>query len=673
LARGNKVYNNQSGIRGSQNVAIFGNTVHGHKSSIFSHGIFLSGTFGIAEVARNVVFDNRDGIVVNGTPVIRENRVYGQTSWGINAANSEVRSNVVYNNPTGVLLGASQALVSNNLVYNNVNTGFLVAAGGPDLINNTVYQTSGNAIRIEASGGVSASGVILRNNLLWAQNSTGISITNDSQSGFVSDYNLIHPSGTGIVGQWLGVNYSALNGWQIATARDTNSLSNDPLFVDSNGADNILGYVAGGTDGSDDDFHLQSAFGSLHGGSLAPVRSGVTGLPVFPVGVLTNDPGFSPGIDRGSTADAFANEPPPNGGYINIGYDGNTSQASLSPAAYLLMFDPNGGEIISQGSTFPIRWRANGFAGNVTLEYSSSGPAGPFQILAANEPNDGAYDWLVNAGTFVPSANYALRILSVDQPSIADVSDADFQVTTPNTTYYVNDSSTTGDEYTTAIGDVANTGQSPASPLNSIQAVLNTYDLGPGDVIYVDTGTYSVTTNIVIAAADSGVRIQGPVQGTNQAALNRGSTATGSYLFHLQNATAVTLDSLEIFGANQAVLVDLSSHDFLISNSIVRNNFLRGIHVEVGALRATIANNEVLASATAFEYAIEVEGDDALVRDNIVRNNSGATGIYVSDLAANVVVRGNNVFGNTLGIYAVQPSLTQGRVLIEQNLSHDNP
>ena len=50
--------------------------------------------------------------------------------------------------------------------------------------------------------------------------------------------------------------------------------------VDADGADNVLGYQNATNDGRDDDFHLRSAAGSLHGGSLAPVRDGVSGLPV---------------------------------------------------------------------------------------------------------------------------------------------------------------------------------------------------------------------------------------------------------------------------------------------------------------------------------------------------------------------------------------------------------
>ena len=87
------------------------------------------------------------------------------------------------------------------------------------------------------------------------------------------------------------------------------------------------------------------------------MRSGTTGLPVFPVGTLISDALFSPAIDRGAASDSFANEPAPNGGFINIGHDGNTAQASRSPASFILAMAPNGGEIVAQGSTYPVRWR----------------------------------------------------------------------------------------------------------------------------------------------------------------------------------------------------------------------------------------------------------------------------------------------------------------------------
>jgi parallel beta-helix repeat protein len=667
LGRGNQIANNTvSGIVANQRVQVVGNVVHGHRGSISGTGISLAGTAGVAEAARNVVFDNWNGIVTtSGSAGVLENRVYGNLNLGIHAANSDVSSNVIYNNPTGLLLTASQGLVSNNLVY-NASTGVRVAGGGPDLVNNTVYQDSGNAVRVE--GG--ASSVVLRNNIVWTVGGTAISIANDSQSGLASDYNLLYATGSGVVGNWLGAVQPSLQQWQIATGRDINSLSNDPLFVDIDGADNVLGYVLGGTSGSDDDFHLQSPFGSRHGGSLAPVVNAVTGLPVLPAGTLTNDAALSPAIDRGAPTDTFAAEPSPNGGYVNLGAHGNTAQASLSPAQLLLLEDPNGGEIVAQGSTFPIRWRANGFVGNVTLEVSSTGHAGTYQALAGNEANDGSYDWFVDAGTYPASTNYSLRIRSIDQPAVVDISDAPFEVAAPTNAFYVNDGSTAGDEYSTAAGNSANTGLSPASPLASIQAVLNAYDLGPGDVIYVDTGTYAITTNIAIGAGDSGVRIQGPVQPGSQATLNRGSTASGNYVFSLSDATDVTLDSLEIIGGNRGVFANLASHDLTVTNSIVRNHAGYGIHIATSALRAEIAQNEIYSNNLA---GIFVEGDDAEIHNNVIRNNSfsSARGIEITTNAANTRIRENTIHNNVIGILASQASAPSG-LLIHDNLIHGN-
>ncbi len=671
LGRGNKVHDNsQSGIfANAQNstAIVVGNTVNSHRASLFGTGIQAGNG---VEIARNAIYDNWTGISTSGSSPIRENRVYGNVGTGINANNNPLTSNVIYNNSVGIVATASQALFSHNLIYANTTTGVKISQGGPDLVNNTIYQSAGNAVRME--GG--AANVILRNNIVWATGGTGVSISNDSQTGFVSDYNLLYATGTGIVGSWLGANQGTLQQWQNATSRDVNSLANDPLFVDIDGADNVLGYVANVSHGNDDDFHLQSPFGSLHGGSLAPVLSATSGLPVFPLGALTNDASLSSAMDRGAPTDSFANEPTPNGGFINIGHDGNTPQASLSPAQLLLMFDPNGGEVIAQGSTFPIRWRANGFAGNVLLAVSSAGAAGPFQVLANNEPNDGVYNWLVDAGSFPASTNYFLRISSIDQPAVADVSDAAFEVAAPTNTYYVNiagDVDFTDNEYTTAAGSTSNTGLGPTSPLASIQAVLNTYDLEPGDVIYVDTGSYAVTTNIVIGAGDSGVRIQGPVSSGHRASLNRGSTASGSYVFSLSDATDVTLDALEIFGGNEGVFVNLASHDLTITNSIVRNNAAYGIHVTSTANRAEIADSQIYSNNSG---GIFVEGDDAIVRNNIIRNNSFSVsrGIEVASTAANTLIRQNDIFSNVIGILTTQPATPSSGLRIEGNSVHGN-
>ena len=46
--------------------------------------------------------------------------------------------------------------------------------------------------------------------------------------------------------------------------------------------------------------------------------------------------------------------------------------------------------------------------------------------------------------------------------------------------------------------------------MNSIQLVLNTYDLQPGDVIYVDSGSYVLTATSSLARPTRACGFKGP-------------------------------------------------------------------------------------------------------------------------------------------------------------------
>jgi len=50
------------------------------------------------------------------------------------------------------------------------------------------------------------------------------------------------------------------------------------------------------------------------------------------------------------------NEPVPNGGFINLGAYGDTAQASKSPARYLFLIQPDGGNFWPASQTFSILW-----------------------------------------------------------------------------------------------------------------------------------------------------------------------------------------------------------------------------------------------------------------------------------------------------------------------------
>jgi len=68
--------------------------------------------------------------------------------------------------------------------------------------------------------------------------------------------------------------------------------------------------------------------------------------------------------------------------------------------------------------------------------------------------------------------------------------------------YYVDDGITNGNVYTTAAGNDANPGTTPATPKRTITNLLETITLSAGDIVYIDTGVYS---NYTVTITNSGV------------------------------------------------------------------------------------------------------------------------------------------------------------------------
>ena len=105
-----------------------------------------------------------------------------------------------------------------------------------------------------------------------------------------------------------------------------------------------------------------------------------------------------------------------------------------------------------------------------------------------------------------------------------------FLLANGGTSFYIDDgTSLTGDQYTTAVGNDANSGKSPDQPMASLAALLRAYPIGPGDTIYVDTGNYVATSDAVLPAGDGGTAadpalIIGPTNG-GTVVINRDNTS----------------------------------------------------------------------------------------------------------------------------------------------------
>ena len=86
-------------------------------------------------------------------------------------------------------------------------------------------------------------------------------------------------------------------------------------------------------------------------------------------------------------------------------------------------------------------------------------------------------------------------------------------------------------DWTTAPGDDNNDGLTLATPMASLSALFQRYQFHQGDVIKVDDGTYNLSSNILLAAAESGITIEGfndPANPAGKALLNRGNTEAGT-------------------------------------------------------------------------------------------------------------------------------------------------
>ena len=168
--------------------------------------------------------------------------MYGQIGVGIWMDNSTVQQNVVYSNAIGIRVGdqgySPGGKIANNVIYANSQQGVLVGGGSPQIVNNTIYQPLGDAIRVQ-EGTV---GLDVRDNILWVQAGYDLFIDPSSQVGFKSDYNILYTTAAGRIGSWQGTDRATLTAWRNASFTDENSLAVDPLFVDPAGPDHLLGF-----------------------------------------------------------------------------------------------------------------------------------------------------------------------------------------------------------------------------------------------------------------------------------------------------------------------------------------------------------------------------------------------------------------------------------------------
>ncbi|MDD2238153.1 MAG: hypothetical protein PHG65_13185, partial [Kiritimatiellae bacterium] len=126
----------------------------------------------------------------------------------------------------------------------------------------------------------------------------------------------------------------------------------------------------------------------------------------------------------------------------------------------------------------------------------------------------GYFQWNTTSFRSTPLGYW--RIVSEMNSNVTAVNEQPFAVRNTPLEFFVNDSQTTGDVYTAVAGSVLADGLTTNTPKADVQAILDTYDLEPGDFIYVDTGSYTNQRVVTVDRFDAGL-------GTNRVMI-QGST-----------------------------------------------------------------------------------------------------------------------------------------------------
>lgn len=143
--------------------------------------------------------------------------------------------------------------------------------------------------------------------------------------------------------------------------------------------------------------------------------------------------------------------------------------------------------------------------------------------------------------------------------------------------YYINDNSTTGDIFCTAIGNNANDGLSPATPKASLENLLSTYGpsgnstLTSGDIIYYDHGVYTTDHDLTLNV--DGITIQGA--GFGNTIIDNLFASADANMYMTITADNITISDLfltEFNNSGGATVLHFSGAQNIVVNNVMANN-----------------------------------------------------------------------------------------------------
>ena len=178
----------------------------------------------------------------------------------------------------------------------------------------------------------------------------------------------------------------------------------------------------------------------------------------------------------------------------------NLNLALLSTSS-ITVTSPNGGENWIEGSAHNITWTSTGVTGNVNIELNRTYPGGAWESIVANTTNDGTHPWTVT----IPGTTTArVRVTSVNNGTVSDVSDANFTITALSITV----TSPNGGE-TWIVGDINNITWTSTGLTENVRIEINrTYPSASWTDIVASTANDGVHAWTVLSPTSTTTRIR---------------------------------------------------------------------------------------------------------------------------------------------------------------------
>lgn len=206
--------------------------------------------------------------------------------------------------------------------------------------------------------------------------------------------------------------------------------------------------------------------------------------------------------------------------------------------------------------------------------------------------------------------------------------------------YYVNDGSTTGDVYCSAIGNIGANGTSPSSPARTIQQIINTYTLGPGDTVFIDTGNYN-STSMFGTTYEYTIYISNSDNGNSSSYLV--FKGAGKDKTILQSPTSTSAHVLSNTGADYVVYEDMKFENRYGGNCIIFNGNVVGNIVK----NCDIIYNGVASNSDAIYLVGDVQ-NCIFVQNNISHIGHGSKGAICFYGASTTPPKNNQFIFNTI-------------------------